>query len=144
MSTGQPFGPELFAEGSTNVFVFESTKAGRLSSPTARFALEHCGAAENQIHGWHERSYAIPVFEHSAVPIGFGELESLIRQLYHFSQQNQQFTFYVPRIACRLLCYSDIQIAPLFADFGDRFVLPTSWQINNISLQNNSLTPLLP
>ena len=93
------------------VFVFGSNEYGRHDGGAARIALERFGAVYGQGRGLQGRSYAIPTMS--------GNLEAIAREVKEFisfADSNPDLTFLVTRIGCGIAGWSDMDIAPLFAD----------------------------
>lgn len=97
------------AEG--QIFVFGSNAEGHHDGGAAHFALERFGAKYGQGRGLQGRSYAIPTMS--------GSLQEIAREVEEFilfADQHPELTFLVTRIGCGIAGYSDLDIAPLFAN----------------------------
>lgn len=121
----------LFAQGSRNIFVFESDRLGRNDSTTARFARKYCGAVQGQSHGLVGNSYALTCMAEDGSMLALTDILQNIRILLHFAKQQEKLTFYIPRIGCGLLRYGDMHIAPMFAGLDGQFRLPRMWQVQD-------------
>jgi Na+-driven multidrug efflux pump len=125
------FSKELFTIGSNNVFVFGSNLAGVHGAGAARFAVDYCGAIYGQGYGMQGNSFAIPTKDENIESLPIPAIESFVRQFLYFAEQNPQLAFYVTAIGTGLAGYTDLQIAPMFANASANCVLPDKWQVSD-------------
>jgi hypothetical protein len=123
------FSKELFTTGSNNIFVFGSNTAGRHGAGAAKFAIDYCGAKYGTGFGLEGNSFGIPTKDDNINTLPLIHIEQFVKQFILFAHQNPQLTFYITAIGTGLAGYTDVQIAPMFADAPPNCVLPSKWKI---------------
>lgn len=123
------FKKELFTTGSNNIFVFGSNLAGRHGAGAAKFAVKFCGAQYGYGYGLQGNSYAIPTKNEFIQSLPLDIIAQHIRQFLWFATENPQLAFYVTAVGTGLAGYTDMQIAPIFADSPRNCVLPDLWKV---------------
>lgn len=123
------FSPELFIKGSNNIFTFGSNMAGRHGAGAAKFAIEHCGAIYGQGFGLQGNAYALPTKNEFIRTMPLEQIALYVHEFLTFAKANPQLAFYVTAVGTGLAGYSDLQIAPMFANAPVNCVLPEKWKI---------------
>ena len=124
------FGKELFAQGTSNVFVFGANILGKHGAGAAKFAHLYCGAQYGCGFGLQGNSFAIPTKDELLRTLSLDVIAQHVRQFLYFVQQNPHLTFYLSPIGTGLAGYQHHHIAPLFSDAPRNLVLPDVWKIN--------------
>ena len=106
------FTPEnITSLGPDEVFVFGSNLQGMHCGGAARTAVRRFGAIMGQGVGMQGQSYAIPTMQG-----GVDTIKPYVDQFIDLAREWDQTTFYVTRIGCGIAGFTDVEIAPLFAE----------------------------
>lgn len=93
------------------VFVFGSNLAGAHGGGAAAAAVRYFGAVWGQGVGMQGQSYAIPTM-HGGVDV----IKPYVDEFIQYAKEHPELTFFVTRIGCGIAGFTDMEIAPLFAD----------------------------
>lgn len=106
------------------VFVFGSNLAGAHGGGAAAAAVRYFGAVWGQGVGMQGQSYAIPTMHG-----GVGVIKPYVDEFIQYAKEHPELTFLVTRIGCGIAGFTDMEIAPLFADALDviNIYLPKSF-----------------
>lgn len=110
------------------IFVFGSNLAGRHGRGAAYFARQHHGAIYGQGEGLQGDSYAIPTKDAALRTLSLVTIKQHVETFLAFARQSDCL-FTVTRIGCGLAGYSDVQIAPMFANAPPNCILPDGWRL---------------
>lgn len=94
-----------------HVFVFGSNLAGAHGGGAAAAAVRYFGAVWGQGVGMQGQSYAIPTM-HGGVDV----IKPYVDEFIQYAKEHPELTFLVTRIGCGIAGFTDMEIAPLFAD----------------------------
>ena len=111
------------------IFVFGSNLQGQHAGGAARIAHENFGAVWGQGVGLQGQSYAIPTMQG-----GVDTIRPYVDEFIQFADNHPEMTFLVTRIGCGIAGFSDVEIAPLFAQALalPNIYLPASfWKVLN-------------
>jgi hypothetical protein len=93
------------------IFVFGSNLAGAHGGGAAAAAVRYFGAVWGQGVGMQGQSYAIPTM-HGGVDV----IKPYVDEFIQYAKEHPELTFLVTRIGCGIAGFTDMEIAPLFAD----------------------------
>lgn len=106
------------------IFVFGSNLAGMHGGGAAYVAYQKFGAIMGQGVGLQGQSYGIPTMHG-----GVDAIRPYVDEFIAFAQQHPELTFLVTRIGCGIAGFTDVEMAPLFAQAHnvENIVLPPGW-----------------
>ncbi len=106
------------------VFVFGSNLRGMHGGGAAYIAYKKFGAKMGQGVGLQGQSYAIPTMQG-----GVETIRPYVDEFIAFAKEHPELTFLVTRIGCGIAGFTDMEIAPLFAEAHgvENIVLPEGW-----------------
>jgi hypothetical protein len=110
------------------VFVFGSNLAGRHGKGAAYTAQRDYGAEFGVGEGLTGRAYAIPTKDENLRTLPLSEIAVSVETFKAFARKHPEMQFGVTRIGCGLAGYTDIDIAPMFADAPENCELPGDWR----------------
>lgn len=111
------------------IFVFGSNLAGRHGAGAALYARLNCGAIYGQGIGLQGDSYGIPTKDENIRTMPLAAIHRYVNEFKKFARDHPELEFRVTRVGCGLAGYSDIDIAPMFADSPENCVLPKGWRV---------------
>ena len=85
--------------------------AGAHGGGAAAAAMRYFGAVWGQGVGMQGQSYAIPTM-HGGVDV----IKPYVDEFIQYAKEHPELTFFVTRIGCGIAGFTDMEIAPLFAD----------------------------
>jgi len=100
------------------IFIFGSNRQGRHGKGAALTAKNKFGAIYGQSRSLQGQSYAIVTKElrSNYPPVTIQEVKSEVDVFIQFTKDNQNLTFYVTEIGCKLAGFTPEEIAPLFKE----------------------------
>lgn len=107
------------------IFVFGSNLAGFHGGGAARIAYRDFGAEWGVGVGPTGQCYAIPTMQG-----GVDTIKPYLDEFIEYAKQHPELTFLVTRVGCGIACFTEKQIAPLFAAARDlqNVALPQGWR----------------
>lgn len=118
--------PEFITSLNPNeIFVFGSNLAGAHGGGAARIAYESFGAEWGVGVGMTGQCYAIPTMQG-----GVDTIRPYVDDFILYAGQHPELLFFVTRIGCGIVGFTDEQIAPLFkaAVAMENVALPEGWR----------------
>lgn len=114
--------------GLPSIWVFGSNTIGQHAGGAAAVAAVDFGADWGVGYGRTGDSFAIPTADALGVPRPLKTLGADVRAFLHYVERHPGLLFFVTRIGCGIVGYTDAQIAPLFKDAPANCDLPESWR----------------
>ena len=109
------------------VFVFGSNLLGIHRKGAAADAIMLYGASPGQGVGMQGKSYAIPTKATPWKRLPLPDIQRYVEEFLEYAKTHPDQEFYVTRIGCGLVGYSDSDIAPMFRNAPDNCELPELW-----------------
>ena len=110
------------------VFVFGSNRSGVHGAGAAREAVERYGAEWGVGEGMTGRCYALPTKDRNIRTLPIGDVAAHVTTLLTLVRTRSDLVFAVTRVGCGLAGFTDVEIAPLFADAPENCELPEGWR----------------
>lgn len=112
-----------------DIFTFGSNLRGAHGRGAARQALKYFGAIYGQGEGMQGRSYAFPTLDGNLRKRTMDELRESADKFRKCADDHPELTFLVTKVGTGLAGYTELEMAPLFADMPDNVVLPEGWKL---------------
>lgn len=118
--------------GPDDIFVFGSNLLGIHGRGSAHTARTRFGAETGVGEGLTGRAYAFPTVDRPTSwdnwrPLSWDELVMARDRLFNTARKMTGKTFWLTRVGCGLAGFTDMEMAPLFADAPDNIVKPPGW-----------------
>jgi hypothetical protein len=110
------------------VFVFGSNRAGVHGGGAARVAWKEYGAKWGTGEGLMGRSYGIPTKDDHIESLSIDQVAGHVARFLAIAIAHPELTFAVTRVGCGLAGFTDVDIAPMFADAPANCELPEGWR----------------
>lgn len=109
------------------IFVFGSNESGIHGAGAARFALKEKGAVLGVGWGLQGESFALPTKDWDIRFMSIDVIRHYVDRFVAFAKVRSGSTFQVTRVGCGLGGWTDVDIAPLFADAPDNCLFDSAW-----------------
>lgn len=101
----------------SKIYVFDTSESGFHNTPSARKALEHCGAIKNQGFGIQNNSFGIPVMNRKNEPLTISKILLNVRKFINYARLHPEDNFKVENIGVDSIKYPKEYIAMLFTGY---------------------------
>lgn len=108
-------------------FVFGSNLSGKHGLGAAKTAREKYGAIYGQGKGRQGKCYALPTKDAQMRTLPLSGIADFATEFILYAQVHPDETFFLTRVGCGLAGYSDLKIAPLFAECPPNVIRPQGW-----------------
>lgn len=117
-----------------SVFVFASSMSGELKSSSARYAARLHGAIPGTPEGLllaedAPAAYALPLLNQEGQPLPFDWMARAVESLFAFAQERGDLMFQVPRLDLDVRLPEGQEIASLFDQAPENFLLSGLWHV---------------